>query len=134
MIAFDKYRTALSPSQQLYHANDRSCEHQKTARTQVQRAPKKGWIPAAMGSQGRSRVKEPVWCRQWHKPIPGPASTRRPVTVLGNKLEGIRCHHSVSCSDSRNSYCQQPPRSLGWGNRGCISTPSGNVRSFARKV
>lgn len=97
MIAFDKYRTALSQSQQLYHTNDHGCEHEKTARTQVQQAPKKGWIPAGMrrwsqsSANGQRGISNAI-----SLPLVQHSRGGR-LQSLGASLKEPGGHHSVSC-------------------------------------
>ena len=121
MIAFDKYRTALSQSQQLYHANDHGCKHEKTARTQVQQAPKKGWIPAGMRSRSSANGQQGVSNGTSLPPVQHPRGSR--LQSLGASLKEPGGHHSISCGYSRNGYCQQLPRSLGWGTEAAFLSP-----------
>lgn len=125
MIAFDTYRTALSVPAAV-HANDRGCKHEKTARTQ--QAPKKGWIPAGMGSWSRSSANG-------HRDVSNGTSlllaqVQHPrgswLQSLGTSWKEPGGYRNISWGYCRNNYCQQLPRSLGWGMEAAFLIPSGN--------
>lgn len=107
MSAFDEHRTALSQSQQLYQGKITAVRMRKEP--ELQRAGSQlGWGTGA--AQMASEV-----------PAMAQAKPQSSVHVAVESQSSAGClkepggHCSISCSYSMNSYCQQPPSSLGWG-------------------